>query len=157
MTTLAEILTVVREQSDAWGPTLLGAQQVQRNTAPRRWVWIPRSSTFGPPEGAGAGLLTRTLSIEVHSWALSEDEALLMADHMLTAIRFALNGARVLPTSERWVDREDTHKGVVLVTTYALKLQASRTTLPAVAGALTPLTPTTVAVTDAPITPEVGS
>ena len=157
MTALADVLAVVRAQSDAWGPTLMGANQTQRNTAPRRWVWVPRSSTFGPPEGGGAALVTRILTVEVHSWATSEDEALLMADHMLTAIRFALNGARVLPTSERWIDREDVHNGVVLITTYALKLQAHRTTIPAVAGALTPLTPTTAPIEDTEITPEVGS
>lgn len=155
MTTLEALLTAVRAQSDAWGPTLLGANQIQRNTAVRRWVWVPRSSSFSAPEGGGAALLTRILTIEVHSWATSEDEGMLMSDHALTAIRASMNGARVLPTSERWVDREDTHRGVVVITTYALKLQASRTALPAVAGALAPLTYETVVVTDAPITPAV--
>lgn len=156
MISIADVIAAVAPKLDAWGPTTYGAQQVWREAKPRRWVWVPISETFGAAEFRNGDLAKRLVSVQIHSWGVTEAECEAMQAAVVSAIRQVLNGKRYNLTSAQWTTRQDAHRGSALLTTLTLELPMPRVTLP-LGLAIEDSTLGTVTVDDAEITPEVGS
>jgi len=157
MITLLDVIEGVRPLLDGFGPTTYGAQQVWREAKPRRWVWVPVSETFGASEKADGSLAKRIVSVQIHSWGLTENECEAMQAAVVSAIRDVLNGRRYGLSNAQWTERLDAHRGAALVTTLSIELPMPRVALPLSAGSIGDLTFTTVEIEATQITPEVGS
>lgn len=156
MITLLDVIENVRLLLDGFGPTTYGAQNVSREAKPRRWVWVPVSETFGAPDPNGS-LHKRLVSVQIHSWGLTEGECEAMQAAVVTAIRRTVNGRRYGLGNAQWTERMDAHRGTALVTTLTIELPMPEIALPLEGTTIGDLTFEEVTITDAPITPEVGS
>lgn len=156
MISVADVVTAVTPLLEGWGPTTYGAQNVPRAEKPRRWVWVPISETFAAAEFRNGDLAKRLVSVQIHSWGLTEAECEAMQAAVVSAIRQVLNGKRYNLTSAQWTTRQDAHRGSALLTTLTLELPMPRVTLP-LGLAIEDSTLGTVTADDAEITPEVGS
>lgn len=156
MISIADVIAAVAPQLEAWGPTTYGAQNVPRAEKPRRWVWVPISETFAAAEFRNGDLAKRLVSVQIHSWGLTEAECEAMQAAAITAIREAVGGKRYNLSSAQWTTRQDSHRGAALVTTLTIELPMPRVTLP-LGPDIEGSTLDTVEIEATEITPEVGS
>lgn len=158
MITIADVVAGVSAgvdtNLDAWGPSSVGANVVDRAVAPRRWVWVPITETFGAPEKRDGSLGTSLATVEVHMWGQTELECRQMQAALLLAVRHVLGGRRYSVGLSRWTARQDAHRGVALVTPITLELPMPRVVLPLTTAAIDDLTLVSVAVETTQVTPE---
>lgn len=155
MNTIEEIVAHVRANTDAFGPTVLGANTLARNMSPRRWAWVPTSETYEATEGSQGSIATRLVTVAIHSWGTDETEAQYMQAAVLTAIKAAV-GARAKATTGQWIPREEGHRGAVFVTSVVIKLQVPKVALPLEPGAIVEPEITTAPIETIVVTPEEG-
>ena len=139
---------------NGWGPTHVGAQNVDRVEKMRRWVWVPLSETTAPAEKRDGTLATALVVVEVHMWGLDEIECRLMRSALLSGLRLALGGRRYSLGASRWTERQDAHRGVALVSTITIELPVPRATLP-IAGTIEEAADAFALVEEAPVTPHI--
>lgn len=157
MISIADVSVAVGALLAAYGPTSYGAQNVERVSGPRRWVWVPISETFAAPEKLDGSLHKRLCSVQIHSWGETETECEGMQAAAVSAVRVTLNGRRYSLSSAQWTTRQDAHRGAALVTTLTVELPLPRVAMPLADGPIAGFEAETVTILDTQITPEVGS
>lgn len=159
MITIEEVVVAVAASPEtnlnAWGPSSIGANVVDRVVRPRRWVWVPTTETSAAAEKRDGSLSTSLAVVEVHMWGLTEGECRAMQAALVLAVRIVLGGRRYSRGTSRWVERQDAHRGVALVCPLTLELPMPRVELPLTSASIEDFAHTTVVVETTQITPEV--
>lgn len=130
---LTEALEIVRARlgiaAAAWH---VGADKLREHEATGfakpRYVWVPTSDRFGPPERAGGNprqLLTRLAGVELHLWAATVDDA---EDRITDVIVewLAVANTSVMFDALNWHTDSVIGRGVPVTLTLRVKLPVTR-------------------------------
>jgi len=119
------ILAEVAQRLQYVAPTHQGQRELAKLAKPPRYVWVPRSESFGAPGAIGGNprsLHDRLIRCDVHCWAIDIAGASWLEQALVTAVRETVKGANYTLAGAEWLQPEWLQLGIVCTVSLDLRV-----------------------------------